>query len=94
MISPGGAAHIERACHAPQCLSPPGAFLFYLPYVPGARALGYILTPPPAALPCSGGFYSTTTRSVAPRPKVSGWYISSAFGGGTTNAPGVVARAK
>src|SRR5262249_40812758 len=37
--------------------------------------------------------YSTTTRSVAPRPKVSGWYISSAFGGGTTKVPGVVARA-
>src|SRR5215510_15729555 len=37
--------------------------------------------------------YSTTTRSVAPRPKVSGWYISSAFDGGTTNTPGVVARA-
>jgi hypothetical protein len=37
--------------------------------------------------------YSTTTRSVAPRPKVSGWYISSAFVGGTTNEPGVVARA-
>ncbi len=37
--------------------------------------------------------YSTITRSVAPRPKVSGWYISSAFGGGTTKTPGVVARA-
>jgi len=37
--------------------------------------------------------YSTTMRSLAPRPKVSGWYISSAFGGGTTNVPGVVARA-
>src|SRR5882672_7966410 len=37
--------------------------------------------------------YSITTRSVAPRPKVSGWYISSAFVGGTTNTPGVVARA-
>src|SRR5262249_24320187 len=37
--------------------------------------------------------YSTTTRSVAPRPKVSGWYLSSAFDGGTTNTPGVVARA-
>jgi hypothetical protein len=37
--------------------------------------------------------YSTMTRSVAPRPKVSGAYISSAFGGGTTNVPGVVARA-
>ena len=36
---------------------------------------------------------STITRSVPPRPKVSGWYISSAFGGGTTNVPGVVARA-
>jgi len=37
--------------------------------------------------------YSTITRSLGPRPKVSGWYISSAFGGGTTNVPGVVARA-
>lgn len=37
--------------------------------------------------------YSTTTMAVAPRPKVSGWYISSARGGGTTNRPGVVARA-
>ena len=37
--------------------------------------------------------YSTTTMSVPPRPKVSGAYISSAFGGGTTNVPGVVARA-
>ena len=37
--------------------------------------------------------YSTTTMSVAPRPKVSGLYISSAFVGGTTNRPGVVARA-
>ena len=27
------------------------------------------------------------------RPNVSGMYISSAFGGGTTNVPGVVARA-
>ena len=38
-------------------------------------------------------FYSITTRSVFPRPKVSGWYISSALAGGTTNTPGVVARA-
>jgi hypothetical protein len=37
--------------------------------------------------------HSTTTRSPAPRPKVSGAYISSAFGGGTTKEPGVVARA-
>src|SRR6185503_2302453 len=37
--------------------------------------------------------YSTTTRSLAPWPKVSGLYISSARGGGTTNVPGVVARA-
>ena len=36
--------------------------------------------------------YSTITRSVWPRPKVSGEYISSALGGGTTKAPGVVAR--
>jgi hypothetical protein len=43
-----------------------------------------------------GGFcgdYSTFTKSVPVRPKVSGWYISSAFAGGTTNCPGVVARA-
>jgi hypothetical protein len=39
------------------------------------------------------GRYSTITLSVPPRPNVSGWYISSAFGGGTTNTPGVVARA-
>ena len=38
-------------------------------------------------------FHSTITLSVPPRPKVSGWYISSAFAGGTTNTPGVVARA-
>ena len=37
--------------------------------------------------------YSTITRSLAPRPKVSGMYISSALVGGTTNVPGVVARA-
>ena len=37
--------------------------------------------------------HSTLTRSVAPRPKVSGAYISSARGGGTTKRPGVVARA-
>ena len=34
----------------------------------------------------------TTTRSDALRPKVSGAYISSAFAGGTTKSPGVVAR--
>lgn len=37
--------------------------------------------------------HSTITRSLAPRPKVSGSYISSALGGGTTKRPGVVARA-
>jgi hypothetical protein len=37
--------------------------------------------------------YSTTTRSDAERPNVSGMYISSAFVGGTMNVPGVVARA-
>ena len=37
--------------------------------------------------------YSMMTRSPAPRPKVSGLYISSAFGGGTTKTPGVVAFA-
>ena len=37
--------------------------------------------------------YSTTTRSLAPRPNVSGMYISSAFGGGTMKLPRVVARA-
>ena len=36
--------------------------------------------------------YSTFTKSVPVRPKVSGWYISSALAGGTTNWPGVVAR--
>src|SRR5690606_21273342 len=37
--------------------------------------------------------YSTITRSWAPRPKVSGAYISSALGGGATKDPGVVAIA-
>ena len=41
----------------------------------------------------SAAAYSTITRSVPPRPNVSGMYISSARGGGTTNVPGVVARA-
>lgn len=36
--------------------------------------------------------YSTLTKSVPVRPKVSGAYISSALAGGTTNCPGVVAR--
>ena len=38
--------------------------------------------------------HSMDTRSVAPRPQVSGWYISSARGGGATKEPGVVARAE
>lgn len=38
--------------------------------------------------------YRTTTLSLAPRPNVSGWYISSALGGGTIKVPGVVARAR
>ena len=37
--------------------------------------------------------YSTTSMSVPLRPNVSGEYISSALAGGTTNEPGVVARA-
>lgn len=37
--------------------------------------------------------YCTTSRSLPARPKVSGWYISSALVGGTTKVPGVVARA-
>lgn len=37
--------------------------------------------------------HSTITRSLPLRPKVSGAYISSALAGGTTNTPGVVARA-
>jgi hypothetical protein len=37
--------------------------------------------------------YSTITQSLLPRPKTSGEYISSALVGGTTNLPGVVARA-
>src|SRR5262249_9512205 len=37
--------------------------------------------------------HSTMRRSPAPRPNTSGLYISSAFGGGTTKLPGVVARA-
>lgn len=45
--------------------------------------------------PCiaRASFHWTTTRSDALLPKVSGWYISSALAGGTTNSPGVVARA-
>jgi hypothetical protein len=39
------------------------------------------------------GAYSTTTTTLSARPKVSGEYISSAFVGGTTKRPGVVARA-
>ena len=38
--------------------------------------------------------YSIRTLSLAPRPNVSGAYISSAFVGGTMNIPSVVARAK
>jgi hypothetical protein len=37
--------------------------------------------------------YSTMTMSPPLRPKTSGEYISSALAGGTTNVPGVVARA-
>src|SRR5262249_26010481 len=37
--------------------------------------------------------HSTTTLSPPLRPNVSGLYISSALVGGTTNVPGVVARA-
>jgi hypothetical protein len=37
--------------------------------------------------------HSTMSLSPGPRPKVSGEYISSALGGGTTKMPGVVARA-
>ena len=47
------------------------------------------LLQPAFALP-----YLITTLSVPERPKVSGAYISSALDGGTTNSPGVVARAK
>ena len=37
--------------------------------------------------------YSTITQLLLLRPKTSGEYISSALAGGTTNVPGVVARA-
>jgi hypothetical protein len=37
--------------------------------------------------------YSTITQSLLLRPKTSGEYISSTLAGGTTNVPGVVARA-
>jgi hypothetical protein len=54
-------------------------------------------SPQPAVAPraVSRGVYGahTSTHSVAPRPNVSGVYISSARGGGTTKVPGVVARA-
>lgn len=62
-----------------------------------ASTLSWCRTWRPTARAREGGdgnpSYSTRRRSPAPRPKVSGAYISSAFGGGTTNAPGVVARA-
>ena len=38
--------------------------------------------------------YSTTTRVLAVRPKVSGMYISSAFVGAPTKVPGVVAHVR
>ena len=38
-------------------------------------------------------FYLIVTRSLAARPKTSGWYISSARVGGTTKVPRTVARA-
>ena len=38
-------------------------------------------------------YYSTITQSLPLRPNTSGEYISSALAGGTTNLPGVVARA-
>ena len=37
--------------------------------------------------------YSTITVSLPVRPNTSGEYISSAWAGGTTYVPGVVARA-
>lgn len=37
--------------------------------------------------------YLIVTRSLAARPKTSGWYISSARVGGTTKVPRTVARA-
>ena len=43
--------------------------------------------------PAAANQPAMTTLSVPPRPNVSGEYISSAFTGGTTNVPGVVARA-
>lgn len=46
-----------------------------------------------AIAPTTRPDYSTITRSPALRPNVSGAYISSAFAGGTTKFPGVVARA-
>ena len=47
------------------------------PLTPGERSLSY----------------STITQSLAPRPKTSGEYISSALVGGAMKRPGVVARA-
>src|SRR5262249_8817643 len=41
-----------------------------------------------------GHYGTTTTRSVALRPKVSGAYISCALAGGATKLPSVVARAR
>lgn len=46
------------------------------PTRPGAGA--------PGGAPRVALTYSITTRSVPDRPNVSGWYISSAFAGGTT----------
>ncbi len=53
----------------------------------------YVAEQAPGISDLQGEHYSTTTTSPLPRPNVSGWYISSAFVGGTTNRPGVVARA-
>ncbi len=44
-------------------------------------------------LPQAFILYSTTTQSLPLLPNTSGEYISSALAGGTTNVPGVVARA-
>jgi hypothetical protein len=58
-----------------------------------ARCLAADPSPQSAAVVRGPRRHSTMTRSLPPRPNVSGIYISSAFGGGTTKLPGVVARA-
>ena len=82
-----GSSADEAAARAARAMAAAVLFKGGLLFQSGTPTVAPALPPPQTA------GYSTITRSVPPRPKVSGWYISSAFGGGTTNVPGVVARA-